>query len=187
MRVITGIAKGRQLKAPKGLATRPTTDRVKESLFNILGRTPEGAIVLDLFAGSGGLGIEALSRGADYAVLIDQSPVSCQIIRENLVTTNLLSQAAVYRNEVGKALEMLKKKGNMFTLIFSDPPYMEGLVEPTIRKVNDLKLVSNGSIFVTEHSRREAIPDYIGKFALIRRERYGDTTLSIYVYQEEDL
>lgn len=186
MRVITGLAKGRRLKAPKGFITRPTTDRVKESLFNILGDIPDGAIVLDLFAGSGGLGIEALSRGAEYGVFIDQNSVSCQVITENLQTTGLLSKATVLRNDVLRALELLKKQDRVFTLIFCDPPYMTGLVEMTLKKISNLKIVACGAIFVAEHSRREALADRIGGFNLVRREQYGDTTMSFYSYQEEE-
>jgi len=186
MRVITGQAKGRRLKAPRGFTTRPTTDRVKESLFNILRDIPCRAIVLDLFAGSGGLGIEALSRGAEKAVFVDQSAASCQVISENLQTTGLLPKASVLKYEALKALDLLSKQGWEFTLIFCDPPYMSGLAEAALQKVTSIKIATNGAIFVTEHSRRETLPEHIGGFALVRREQYGETTISFYMYQEEE-
>jgi 16S rRNA (guanine966-N2)-methyltransferase len=187
MRVITGSAKGNRLKAPKGMTTRPTTDRVKESLFNILGSIPCNATILDLFAGSGGLGIEALSRGAKIVTFIDKSQVSCQVIRENLAVTGLLPRAEVCRYEMDKALEILNKQGKVFSLIFSDPPYMEGLALKSLRKVNELKLVVPGGIMVVEHSRREPLDDSIGNFVLSRRQHYGDTTISIYIYHEGEI
>jgi len=186
MRVITGQAKGRRLKAPRGFTTRPTTDRVKESLFNILRDIPCRATVLDLFAGSGGLGIEALSRGAEKAVFVDQSSASCQVITENLKTTGLLPKASVLKYEALKALELLSRQGWVFTLIFCDPPYLSGLAEAALQKVTSLKIVTDGAIFVTEHSRRETLPERIGGFVLVRREQYGETMMSFYAYQEEE-
>jgi 16S rRNA (guanine(966)-N(2))-methyltransferase RsmD len=186
MRVITGLAKGQRLKAPKGLKTRPTTDRVKESLFNILADIPQRAKVLDLFAGSGGLGIEALSRGAEYAVFVDKSSASCQVIKDNLQSTGLQEKAAILRNDVLEVLEQLKRQGHIFTLIFCDPPYMTGLAEATLQRVNKLKVVTYGAIFVAEHSRREEMANHIGGFTLVRREQYGDTVMSFYSYQEEE-
>ena len=186
MRVITGQAKGRRLKAPRGFATRPTTDRVKESLFNILRDIPFGATVLDLFAGSGGLGIEALSRVAEKAVFVDQSAASCQVIKENLQTTGLLPKAFILKYEALKALELLSKQGWMFTLIFCDPPYMSGLAEAALQKVTSLQIVTDGAVFVTEHSRRERLPERIDGFALVRREQYGETMISFYAYHEEE-
>jgi len=184
MRVITGSAKGKRLKAPKGIITRPTADRVKESLFNILGSIPCDATVLDLFAGSGGLGIEALSRGAIFAIFIDRNAVSCQVIKENLAITGLLTKAEVYRHEMNKALEILNKQGKLFTLIFSDPPYMEGLAERSLKKINELKLIVPGGVMVVEHSRREPLDEVIGDFVLSRKQHYGDTVISIYTYRE---
>lgn len=182
MRVITGCAKGRRLKAPKGMTTRPTTDRVKEALFSILGGFPCDAMVLDLFAGSGALGIEALSRDAAFAVFIDKSLESYQVIKENLRITGLSDRAEVYRNDMSKALELLNKQGKVFSLIFSDPPYMQGLAEKSLMKVHELKLVAPGGIMLVEHSRRESLDDAIGDFILSRRQQYGDTLISIYTY-----
>lgn len=186
MRVITGLAKGRRLKAPKGFRTRPTTDRVKESLFNILADIPQGAKVMDLFAGSGGLGIEALSRGAECAVFVEQSAAVCQVIKDNLQSTGFWEKAVVLRNDVLDALESLKKQGHIFTLVFCDPPYMTGLASAALHRVSNLKMVADGAIFVAEHSRREEMADHIGGFTLVRREQYGDTTMSFYAYQEEE-
>lgn len=186
MRVITGLAKGRRLKAPKGFTTRPTTDRVKESLFSILSDIPEKANVLDLFAGSGGLGIEALSRGSTYAVFVDSSSVSCQVIRDNLKATGLIAKAAVLRCDVLEAMEVLKKQGRIFSLVFCDPPYLTGLAEVALQNLSRLKLVVNGAIFVAEHARKENLPDHVGGFNCVRTQQYGDTGLSFYTYQEEE-
>ncbi len=121
MRVVSGSAKGRPLKAVPGTGTRPTTDKVKEALFSMIGPYFEGGTALDLFAGSGGLGIEALSRGMDKAVFVDLEPKSIEVIRMNLTATKLENQAAIYRNDAGRALKALAKRSTTFDLVFLDP------------------------------------------------------------------
>ena len=180
MRVIGGAAKGRRLRAPKGPAVRPTADRVKESLFNILPRDFSGARVLDLFAGSGNLSIEALSRGAAYAVLIDSSARSAAVIRENLQRLGFAAQTEVWMAPVARALRSLARRKEIFDYIFLDPPYDQELAGPTLEIIDQCGLLRATGTLVIEHSAREALTQAFGTLQLHDQRRYGDTRLSFY-------
>ncbi|XER06736.1 Ribosomal RNA small subunit methyltransferase D [Sporomusa rhizae] len=183
MRIITGIAKGVKLKVPKGLDVRPTADRVKESMFNILTTMPltitkvavVGAKVLDLFAGTGNLGLEALSRGAEHALFIDHSSASLAAIRDNICTTKLSELAEVQRGDSVKMLAKLSQLGRTFTLVFVDPPYNQGLVNEVLLKLDTINLLEDGGIIVVEHSKHEVINIEWNYLKLIRTEHYGET------------
>lgn len=178
MRIITGTAKGTKLKTPRGLDTRPTADRVKESLFNILGPNVLGALVLDLFAGTGNLGLEALSRGASKALFIDHGSNSIQMIRDNARLTKLYSQAEIYKSDALKALDRISREGRRFNLIFCDPPYNKGFVSAVLSKLDATSILMESSIIVFEHSRHETISEKWNRLHLIRTERYGETLVS---------
>lgn len=178
MRIITGSAKGAKLKAPRGLDTRPTADRVKESVFNILGSRVEAAQVLDLFAGTGNLGLEALSRGALRAVFIDRSAASVAVIKENALHTRLISQTSIIKSDVGQTLDRLERSGQIFTLVFCDPPYNRGLVQATLTQLATGRLLAENSIIVVEHSQHEAILTEWTGFPVTRTECYGETRVS---------
>lgn len=180
MRVITGIAKGRKLRAPKGMDTRPTTDRVKEALFNLLGDKVYDAVFLDLFAGTGGIGIEALSRGAGRAVFIEKSPAALQVIRENLTITGLTEKAEIYRQDSVIALDMLGKRGVKFDLIYVDPPYLKNYEEKVLIKISDYALLNETGAIVVESSKKDLLPGQVGCLMMVRQEKYGDTLLSFY-------
>lgn len=180
MRVITGTAKGHRLKAPKGMATRPTADRVKEALFNLLGDRVFDARFLDLFAGTGSIGIEALSRGAELAVFIETSSQALQVIRENLSHTGLAERSEIYRQDVLIALEMLGKQFRTFNLIFIDPPYLKCYEEKVLQKINDMNLLLADGIVVVESSKKDLLPDQVGQLIMCRCEKYGDTLLNFY-------
>ena len=184
MRVITGTAKGRALKAPKGLTTRPTTDRVKEALFNILGLKVRGAKFLDLFAGSGGIGIEALSRGAQRALFIEKDPKALEVIKANLALTGLGLNALVLTGDVYKNLDYIGQQGQKFEFVFMDPPYLMDFEEPVLAKIDSLKLLALGGQVIVESSKRDDIPTQVGSLATVRREKYGDTHLTFYVHSE---
>lgn len=174
MRVITGSARGRRLKTPEGMDIRPTTDNVKESVFNILQFDIEGRRVLDLFAGTGQLGIECLSRGAKEVVFIDQSRDAVKIIKENLKTcgfsASVLQQDSVsYLNGCGK-----------FDLIFVDPPYDAGLYETVLEKINSFDILSDGGIILCESRRETLMPDMRAPYFLRKEYRYGKVKLSLY-------
>jgi 16S rRNA (guanine966-N2)-methyltransferase len=178
MRIITGSAKGQKLKTPKGSAVRPTADRVKESLFNILAGRVEGAQVADLFAGTGNLGLEALSRGAAAAVFVDSSPVSLNLVRENAALTRLESRAEFWRLDAAVAVGRLSEAGRRFDLVFCDPPYNRGLVAAVLRTIDSTPFLAAGGLVVLEHSQHEPVPDDLATLSIIRTQRYGETLVS---------
>ena len=150
MRVITGSARGVRLKTPEGMDTRPTTERVKEALFSAIQFEIEGRRVLDLFAGSGQLGIEALSRGASEAVFVDTSKASVQLIRENLKRTKLAERAQVVHSDY---LTFLQRQRQKFGLIFLDPPYAAQDLEKSLAAISEFDILSSGGIIVTERPK----------------------------------
>ena len=182
MRVIGGVAKGRRLLAPKGQAVRPTADRVKESLFNILPRDFSGMKVLDLFAGTGNLSIEALSRGADHAVLIDSSERSAAAIRENLRRLNFAAKSDVWVAPAARSLRVLARRKDGFDIIFLDPPYDQGLAQQSLDLIARCNLLNEGGTIVVEHSGREALQRRYDSLVLHDERRYGDTLLSFYTH-----
>ena len=180
MRIIGGTARGRRLKAPKGSAIRPTADRVREALFNILPRDLSGQRVLDLFAGSGSLSLEALSRGAASALLVDDSAEAAGLIRRNLETLGFADRARIWSQPVGKALSRLTAEGAAYDAIFLDPPYDHGWVEKALTMISRGRVLEAGGIAVAEHSMRERIEERYGELTRRDRRRYGDTVLSFF-------
>ena len=177
MRVITGSARGCRLKELEGMETRPTTDRVKEGLFNIIQFDIEGRKVLDLFAGTGQLGIECLSRGAASAVFVDRRTDAVKLIRENLTATRLSDKARVVS---GDSMEFWKSRRESFDLIFLDPPYEAGLLEPAIAHIAKFDILSPHGIIVAEHPVGMALPALAAPYRLHRTYRYGKIALSLY-------
>ena len=177
MRVITGSARGCRLKELEGMETRPTTDRVKEGLFNIIQFDIEGRKVLDLFAGTGQLGIECLSRGAASAVFVDRRTDAVKLIREHLKATRLSDKARVVS---GDSMEFLKSLRESFDLIFLDPPYEAGLLEPAIAHIAKFDILSPHGIIVAEHPVGMALPALAAPYRLHRTYRYGKIALSLY-------
>lgn len=175
MRVISGSVRGRRLRTPENDDIRPTTGNVKESLFNILQFDIEGRRVLDLFAGTGQLGIECLSRGAASAVFVDQSREAVKIIKENLKSCCL--SAPVLQRE---ALAYLRRCGS-FDLIFVDPPYDSGLYEPVLNRINSVDILSDGGIIVCESRRETPMPEPTAPLQKRGEYRYGRVKLTLYV------
>lgn len=183
MRVIAGTAKKRQLKAPKGFLVRPTADRVKEALFNILGPAVIGSYFLDLFAGTGSIGIEALSRGADTAVFVEKDIKNIRIVKENLNITGLEAKARLLCLHVNKAVSLLGRERQVYDLIFIDPPYLKELVSDTLSDIMKNNLLKPGGIVAVESSKKDRLFRDEGEILnLIRQEKYGDTLLSFYTY-----
>ncbi len=180
MRVISGKIKGRRVKAPKSHFVRPTADRVKEALFNILPHDLSGFKVLDLFAGTGNLSIEALSRGAKESLLVDVSRQSGRTIRDNLTALGLSAVSRVWIAPVFRSLRLLGQKGESFDVIFLDPPYEKGWVEETIEIIADKGLLRPGGVLVAEHSAREKVDQIYGSLVLRDQRRYGTTLLSFF-------
>ncbi len=176
MRIITGRAKGLRLKTPAGLSTRPTSDRIKESLFSILSGLIDFAAVeavLDVFAGTGALGLEAISRGARAATFVDAA--TTDIIRDN-VTRARFDGCTILRGDCEKILRRLARQGLTFDLIFSDPPYGKGLAEKSLRLAAELNLLSAGGLIIVEHGANEILADLPSTLRLIRQTTYGHTT-----------
>lgn len=177
MRVISGRAKGVNLKTPDGLATRPTADRVKEAMFSIIQFDLPGAKVLDLFGGTGQLGIEALSRGADHAVFVDAAPSACKLIRENLKRTKLDSISNVVQSDYQTYLKTVKEK---FNVILLDPPYAEIFLENSLKLITEIDILQSNGIIVTERPIEKALSLEFEGYTRSRDYKYGKTYLTIY-------
>ncbi len=177
MRVITGKARGVQLKTPDGMQTRPTTDRVKEALFSIIQFDIPGARVLDLFGGSGQLGIEALSRGAKSAVFVDAGEPACKLIRENLKRTRLEQDARVVRSDY---LAYLQRTREQFDIIFLDPPYAEVFLENALNCITEIDILQSGGIIIAERPLGKELPWEFEGFQRSRDYKYGNTLLAVY-------
>ena len=177
MRVITGSARGRRLKELEGMETRPTTDRVKEGMFSALQCDIEGRKVLDLFAGTGQLGIECLSRGAQSAVFVERRRDAVALIRDNLKTTELTAKARVVS---GDSMEYLKSLRETFDIIFLDPPYAENLLESAIAHIAKFDILAPHGIMAAEHPADKVLPALAPPYRVQRTYRYGKIALTIY-------
>jgi 16S rRNA (guanine(966)-N(2))-methyltransferase RsmD len=186
MRIIAGIAKGRRLKSVRGTAVRPTADRVKEALFSMLGSRFAllEAEVLDLFSGSGGLGLEALSRGARRVVFVEQHAPTLAVLRDNVAACGFGARAVLRRAAADRALEDLAAAGERFDGVLADPPYGRGLVAPLVEQVATLGIVRPGGWLTVEHHVDEAPGDAFGALRLTRSGRYGKTALSLFEVEE---
>ena len=180
MRVISGTARGCRLKEPKGRDIRPTTDKVKESLFNIIQFEVPGSRVLDMFAGTGQLGIEALSRGAEEAVFIDSSGAAAAIIRENIRLAGVEDRARVV---LGNSLTSIRETGT-FDLIFLDPPYSKGLLEQALAAINEFDILRENGIIICELPAGDPIPAAPGEYRSGKEYRYGKIRLAVYTREE---
>ncbi|AXI31175.1 16S rRNA (guanine(966)-N(2))-methyltransferase RsmD [Priestia megaterium] len=186
MRVVAGLYKGHALKAVPGYSTRPTTDKVKEAIFNMIGPFFEGGTALDLFGGSGGLGIEALSRGIDKVIFVDRDGKAIQTIKANLASCRLEDRAEVYRNDAERALKAIKKRELAVDLLLLDPPYKAQKLKALIETVSEENLLANTGIIVAEHSHDVHLDNEIGLFEKIKSETYGIIGVSIYTYKKEE-
>jgi len=176
MRVIAGEYKGRKLQPPADNSVRPTTDKVKEALFSILTDRIWGSKVLDLFAGTGNLGIEALSRGAELCVFCDSSRESIKLIKQNIAHCKA-EGAIVKAGDFRKVLSNLNQK---FDIIILDPPYEKGMLDPCFELIREYDLLAEDGVIVAEHRREEEMPDELYGFERIKERRYGIIKLSIY-------
>lgn len=178
MRIISGAFRGRKLAAIRGMAIRPTADRVREALFNILGSRPVEAVVLDLFAGTGALGLEALSRGAREAVFVDQAPAALQAIRKNIQLCRMEAAARVVQWNILNNLNCLRGEAGRFDLVFIDPPYHRGLIPPALAHIVALDLAAPEALIVAEHDPAETIAPPSPAWEKVDERRYGQTQLS---------
>ena len=177
MRVITGKARGVQLKTPEGLKTRPTSDRVKEALFSIIQFDVPNTRVLDLFGGTGQLGIEALSRGAKSAVFVDADEKACSLIKENLQRCKMEADAQVVRADY---LDYLSRCRQKFDIIFLDPPYAEVFLENALKKITEIDILESGGIIVAERPVEKTLLCDFSGFSRSKDYKYGQTLLTLY-------
>ncbi|EGK13486.1 16S rRNA (guanine(966)-N(2))-methyltransferase RsmD [Kroppenstedtia eburnea] len=184
MRIIAGKAKGRRLKTVPGMKVRPTTDRVRESLFQIIGPYFEGGSVLDLFAGSGSLGLETLSRGAERAVFVDHSPASVETVRKNLQVAGFADRAEVYRRDARAALRILARRKLSFRYIFLDPPYRETFLPELLTYISEHGLLEPRGVLMAEHGSASRLQPRYNHLSRVRELVYGQTV--IHLYQRED-
>lgn len=187
MRVVAGRWKGHRLQSPVGAAIRPTTDRVKESMFNLLGPNYEADVVVDLFAGSGALGLEALSRGAGHCIFVDKHSESLRIARQNITLCHgAQAQSSVWQSDWRQALERIAQGGMVqISDLFLDPPYAKSYWVPVIDYLTEQSIVVAGAI-VCEHPTKEDLPQEIASYRLQKRRAYGDISLSIYRLTRRD-
>jgi 16S rRNA (guanine(966)-N(2))-methyltransferase RsmD len=187
IRIIAGKYKGNLIEVPRGV--RATGNKVREALFDILAGKIAGASVLDLFAGSGSLGIEALSRGAKSATFIEKSKRCAEVIKKNIFIRlkgpgpskqSLKEAVTILVADAIRAPERLYKQNKIFDLIFLDPPYRRGMVKISLKSISSYDILRPNSLVVAEHSRDNVLPEEIGSLYLIRKRLYGDTALSIY-------
>ena len=184
MRITGGQIKGRKLTTFKGMQIRPTSDRIREALFSIIGQDLSTLTVLDLFAGTGSLGLEALSRNAQHSVFIDHSQKAIHLIKKNLMVCGFQDAGTVLKTNLKKGLplnhpEMLRH----FDLVFLDPPYGKNLVTPLLSELTTSDILSNGSRVVVELSKHEELPNAFGNLEMSNSRQYGDTKINSYVYE----
>lgn len=180
MRIVAGTHRGRPLVGPKGPGLRPTADRVRESLFNLLGQFFEGGEVLDLYAGTGALAFEALSRGMSRAVLVDPGAESARLVTENARALGMEGRIELMRMPVSRAVPRLAAEGRRFALVLADPPYSEEVASEVARAVDEGGLLADDGTLVVEHGRREVPPDTVAGLQRVDSRRFGDTVVSLY-------
>jgi 16S rRNA (guanine(966)-N(2))-methyltransferase RsmD len=186
MRVISGQFKGRRLKSTPPEGIRPTSDKLKETIFNILSDSVTGSTFLDGFAGIGGIGIEALSRGASLVVFTDQSHKACKWIRENLQSLGVQEGYKILEMDLARALDICQSGGLRFDIAFVDPPWdRDDLYEKALRKFSQTGLLAAGGVLIAEHSKRKPLPDTAGSLQRVRSLIQGDSALSFYKRVED--
>ena len=182
MRVISGSARGTRLKTPEGQLTRPTSDRVKEAIFSVIQFEVEGSRFLDLFGGSGQMGIEALSRGAAGAVFVDGRREACRLIQENLRLTRLQDKASVVQSDY---LSYLSRCRETFDIIFLDPPYAEVFLENSLKKISEIDILSSRGIIICERPADKLLDMEVSGFQRGKDYRYGNTWVTIFRKEQE--
>jgi RNA methyltransferase, rsmD family len=185
VRVISGSARGLKLNTPGDDRVRPTTDRVKESMFNIVQDWVYDSQVLDLFAGSGALGIEALSRGASQAVFCDNSLDSIKIIKSNIEKARVVDRSQIVSGDYKRCLRDMEAKNQSFDMIFVDPPYYEGLFEEVLDTIRSCKILKKDGIVIVEHDAKKPIGQVEG-LEVYKEKKYGITMLTFYCLEDDD-
>lgn len=184
MRIIAGIARGRKILSPTGMGTRPTLDRIKESMFSIIQNRVYDSTVFDVFAGTGSLGLEAVSRGAKECYLVDKGTETFGFLTENVANLKFTDKCHCLNMDSYSAIENLARKSMEFDIIFIDPPYLKDMIPQAIEKIEKLKLLKSNGIIVTKIDTSEKICSGYGDIILIDSRKYGNTTVCFYRYKE---
>ncbi len=184
MRIISGEFKGRKLKSVSGSGTRPTSDKIRESIFNIIGPYFDGGMSLDLYGGSGALTIEGLSRGVDKAIIVDVDSKAVEAINYNLQSLDLSNRVEVFRNDSYRALKALRKRDAQFTYVFLDPPYKKQKIKKEIEFLMEYGLLESAAMIVCEHDAVLKLPEEIGTCYRLKHEQYNSTT-AVTIYRNE--
>ena len=179
LRVISGKSRGLKLNTPENMDIRPTTDRVKEAMFNIISPYIYGSNILDLFAGSGALGVEALSRGAELCYFVDSSKTSMNVTKSNIKKARLEDGAVTINSSYEKAIDRILMNKVKFDVIFVDPPYYEGYFIDVIKKIDSTDILKDDGIIVVEHDVKTEIPEEIGRIYISKEKKYGKTMVTI--------
>lgn len=185
MRIISGSAKGRKLFSPEGMGTRPTLDRIKESIFNIIQGRVEESIVIDVFSGTGSLGLEAASRGAKECYLIDKGDITFSYLKKNVENLGFEDICKCYNKDSYEVLSELGRKGVIFDLIFIDPPYLKDMIPPAVKIISEFKMLKNDGIIITKIDSKENIYKGNEFIKLADYRKYGNTTVCFYNFGEE--
>ena len=187
MRITGGRLRGRRLASFKGMEIRPTSDRVREAIFDLLGHHLPGEKVLDLFAGTGSLGIEALSRGAAWALFIDHSPKAIDLIVRNLKLCGLEAQGFALRKDLLKGFprrhRLLEEK---MDLVFVDPPYRKGMILPVLEELSNLRILGSPATLVAQSEQKEVLPPRVRDLQLVKSRVYGETRITLYRHEEHE-
>lgn len=181
MRIISGQLRGRRLVTPRNDNVRPTTDKVKEALFNMIAPDVEGSVVIDLFSGTGNLGLEAISRGAKRVYFVDKSRESYRLIKENIAICKAEEQSIVMVSDYLIALDGIKEKVDIVLL---DPPYKAGFLTNCFEKLLEMEILQQESLVVAEHGLEEALPEQISYLTKVKEKRYGQVVISIYQFDQ---
>ncbi len=181
MRIITGDFKGRKIEMPVGYDIRPTTEKVKEALFSIIGQDIYDAVVVDLFSGTGNLGLEALSRGAEKCIFCDNNRESIALIKRNIANCRAEEWSEIIPGDYEKCLSRMADRGEQADIFLLDPPYKKGLYENCFEMIDSLDLLKEGGTIVAEHKREDVFPEELSGFIKVKDRNYGTITLSIFV------
>jgi len=181
MRIIGGEYRGRSIKQPPFKTVRPTKDRIREAVFNMIAEKVPGARVMDLFAGSGAYGLESLSRGAIDSVFVDNDKRCANIINENITLLGVETQAKTFIEDVFRILELLGGNKEKFDLIFSDPPFNQDMAKKTLITISQYDILNHSGLLILEHHLREFVPEAVNDISILRQKTYKDILISIYI------
>lgn len=187
MRIIAGLARGRRILSPIGMDTRPTLDRIKESIFNIIQNKVRNSITLDMFSGTGSLGLEAASRGAKHCYLIDKGKETYSFLKENIEKLGFNNICESYNMDSYDSITMFSKKGIVFDIIFIDPPYLKDMIPPAIEMIDDTNILSRDGIIISKIDSSENLYNGNNNIVLYDFRKYGNTTVCLYKYKVDNI